>query len=339
MIVEVVAFSSQLHLPILMEYEELSKLQINAATDPLTGLYNRRFFEDHFERELNRAMRYGQHLTLVMLDLHQFKEVNDRYGHQQGDTLLRTVAITLRKSLRASDYAFRIGGDEFALLLIQSDAGQSTALARRVCAKVDAMVQSMEMSLALGPDYGLAVYPEDGSHKEVLIRVADERLYQMKHSQRNVTALLYPALSRQSEAQTIALRTLEGSLQPAAPGKATRPRNGVEQRKCERVSMAGTSAYAQLADSSQTARVLDFGYGGVALEVNAEEELDPTFEAVIHLPIMQPMRLNLKRLYEVPCANGQKRVGCALLTSQDRTGPVTPPAPDDQDQSSPVLPE
>ena len=314
MIVEVVTFSSQLHLPILMEYEELNKLQINAATDPLTGLYNRRFFEDHFDRELNRAVRYSQHLTLVMLDLHQFKEVNDRYGHQQGDVLLRTVAVTLRKSLRASDYAFRIGGDEFALLLIQSDVGQSTALARRVCAKVDAMVQSMQMSLALGPDYGLAVYPEDAKHKEVLIRVADERLYEMKHSQRNATALLYPALAELPENPAMVLVTPGERLPPTMPGEATRPRNGLEQRKCERVSMAGTSAYAQLADSSRTARVLDFGYGGVALELNAQEELAHTFRAVIHLPIMRPMRVNLKRLYEARRASGQKRVGCAFLT-------------------------
>jgi len=314
MIVEVVAFSSQLHLPILMEYEELNKLQINAATDPLTELYNRRFFEDHFERELNRALRYSQHLTLVMLDLHQFKEVNDRYGHQQGDILLRTVAVTLRKSLRASDYAFRIGGDEFALLLIQSDAGQSAALARRVCAKVGAVVQAMQMSLALGPDYGLAVYPEDGNHKEVLIRVADERLYEMKHSQRNATALLYPWLTTQPNAPAATLLSPEGLGLPPAPSEVTEPRNGPEQRKCERVSMAGTSAYAQLMDSSQMARVLDFGNGGVALEVNSQEELCETFQAVIHLPIMQPMRITLKRVYQVRRTGGQKRVGCVFLT-------------------------
>jgi diguanylate cyclase (GGDEF)-like protein len=159
------ASSNQLHLPVLMEYEELQELQINAATDPLTGLYNRRLFEEHFERELNRALRYNQHLALVTLDLHQFKEVNDRYGHPRGDLLLRTVAATLRKSLRNSDYAFRIGGDEFALLLIQADTEQTTKLARRVCAHFIVAIQSMQMSMALGLDYGLAVYPEDGDQQ------------------------------------------------------------------------------------------------------------------------------------------------------------------------------
>jgi GGDEF domain-containing protein len=133
-IIRVLASSSQLRIPVLMEYEELKRLQVNAATDPLTGLYNRRLFEDHFERELNRAVRYKHHLALVMLDIRQFKEVNDRYGHLRGDMVLQIVATTLRKSLRTSDYAFRIGGDEFALLLIQSDKEETTTLTRRVCA-------------------------------------------------------------------------------------------------------------------------------------------------------------------------------------------------------------
>src|ERR1700722_15948485 len=82
---EVLASSSFLRVPVLIEYDELKKLEINAATDPLTGLYNRRFFEEHFEKELNRASRYSHHLALVVLDLHQFKEVNDKYGHPRGD--------------------------------------------------------------------------------------------------------------------------------------------------------------------------------------------------------------------------------------------------------------
>src|SRR5579862_6296715 len=86
-IVDVLASTTDLRVPILIEYQDLKKLEISAATDPLTGLYNRRFFADHFEKELNRASRYGQHLALVVLDMHQFKEVNDRYGHPRGDLL------------------------------------------------------------------------------------------------------------------------------------------------------------------------------------------------------------------------------------------------------------
>jgi hypothetical protein len=88
--------------------------------------------------------------------------------------------------------------------------------------------------------------------------------------------------------------------------------------------MAGTSAYAQLVGSLQTTRVLDFSYGGVALEVNAQEELPPMFQAVIHLPIMQPMCVNLRRLYQVPGTSGQKRVGCAFLNQPENTGSSSP---------------
>ena len=119
-------------VPILIEYDELKKLQLNAVTDPLTGLYNRRLFSEAFEKELNRARRYGLPLGFVILDLHRFKEVNDQYGHPRGDEVLRAAATTLKKALRTSDSAFRIGGDEFALLLPQTDAAQALALSRRI---------------------------------------------------------------------------------------------------------------------------------------------------------------------------------------------------------------
>src|ERR1039458_8718199 len=142
-LVDVLASANLLRLPILMEYEQFRKLQINAATDSLTALYNRRFFDDFFEKELNRAVRYSHRLALVVFDLHRFKEVNDRYGHPQGDLLLQMAASTLRKSLRTSDYAFRIGGDEFALLLPQSDPEQAGALSRRLRAAYAAAIEPL----------------------------------------------------------------------------------------------------------------------------------------------------------------------------------------------------
>ena len=314
-IVEVLASSSHLRVPVLMEYEDLKKLQINAATDPLTGLYNRRLFEDHFERELNRALRYNQHLALVMLDLHQFKEVNDRYGHPRGDLLLRTVAATLRKSLRTSDYAFRIGGDEFALLLVQSDKDQATILAHRVRANFAAAIESLQMSIVLNLDYGLAVYPEDGDQKEVLIRVADERLYEMKHAQQDVAVPpRAPALRPPATSAAAMFGPKMPVLKTPPPEEPPAISTGPEQRKWERVLLAGTRAYAQLSDRPQTARVLDLGYGGVALEISSVEELSATFEAVLHVPILPPVRVNLKPLYQVRTPSGQKRVGCAFVT-------------------------
>src|SRR5690348_1438005 len=240
--VDVLASSTYLRVPILMEYEDLKKLQINAATDPLTGLYNRRLFEEHFEKELNRALRYNQHLALVVLDLHEFKEVNDRFGHPQGDLFLQTAAATLRKSLRTSDYAFRIGGDEFALLLVHSDSEQANTLARRIRANFGSAVQSMHASVGLGLDYGIAVFPVDGDQKEVLVRIADQRLYEMKHMQREGAAQKSVQPQVPPQAPTAPMRAtfrptappLPASVPtPAAPGQA-------EKRKWERVSLAGT---------------------------------------------------------------------------------------------------
>ena len=314
-IVEVLASSSHLRVPVLMEYEQLKKLQINAATDPLTGLYNRRLFEDHFERELNRALRYNQHLSLVMLDLHQFKEVNDRYGHLRGDLLLRTVAATLRKSLRTSDYAFRIGGDEFALLLVQSDKDQAAILAHRVRANFAAATESLQMSTAVNLDYGLAVYPEDGDQKEVLLRIADERLYEMKHSQRDAAAPAHaPAFRRPATPAAAVFGPTMPVLKTPTGARPLPGSTAPENRKWERVQLAGTRAYAQLTDRSQTARVIDLGYGGVALEFKSMEELGATFEAVLHVPILPPVRVNLKPLYQVRTPSGQKRVGCAFVS-------------------------
>ena len=338
--VDVLASSTYLRVPILMEYEDLKKLQINAATDPLTGLYNRRLFEEHFEKELNRALRYNQHLALVILDLHQFKEVNDRFGHPQGDLFLQTAAATLRKSLRTSDYAFRIGGDEFALLLVHSDSEQANALARRIRANFGSAVQAMQASIGLGLDYGIAVFPGDGDQKDVLVRIADQRLYEMKHSQRGArpqqqaprqglpapTKAPFPPLGAPVPPPTPQRAAAPPPTPPrapapappaAAPGPPAPPVSGhKETRKWERVSLAGTRAYAQLADDpKKTARVIDLGYGGLALEMESSEELGSRFAAVLHVPILPPVRVLLRKLYQVPGSTGQVlRIGCAFVS-------------------------
>jgi len=320
--VDVLASSSYLRVPILMEYDDLRKLQFNAATDPLTELYNRRLFEEHFDKELNRALRYTQHLALVILDLHQFKEVNDRFGHPQGDLFLRTAAGTLRKSLRTSDYAFRIGGDEFALLLVHSDTEQANTLARRIRANFATAVQNMQASVGLALDYGIAVFPEDGDQKEVLVRIADQRLYEMKHVERKVQKQIpqeAPPASIKAPPQPVAnaapAPNREPSPNPAPSASAATAPGRSETRKWERVSLVGTRAYAQLADDPQrTARVIDLSYGGVALEIESSAEIGSRFSAVLHVPILAPVRVLLKKLYQVPGNGGQIRVGCAFVS-------------------------
>jgi len=318
-IMDVLVSSESLRVPILIEYEELKKLQINAATDPLTGLYNRRLFEEYFDKELNRSMRYNHHLGLVVFDMHVFKQINDRYGHPRGDQLLRAAAQTLRDSLRTSDYAFRVGGDEFALLLPQTDSEQSMALAKRLRTAFADQVEPMRLGVAVGLDYGVAVYPEDGGQKEALLGVADERLYQWKTYRR-------PGRTAEPAAETPAPGTPAAAVppargipaapaRPAAPGVQESQPSGEERRKSERVALAGTKAYAQLADSAdRTARVVDLSYGGVALEMSRPEEVGATFFAVLHVPILPPVRVSLRRVYFRPSSGETARIGCAFVT-------------------------
>src|SRR5882757_4858908 len=179
-LMDVLASAGLFRVPIVIEYDELKTLQLNAVTDPLTGLYNRRLFSETFEKELNRGRRYGSPLGLVVLDLHRFKEVNNKHGHPRGDEVLRAAAATLKKALRTSDSAFRIGGDEFALLLPQTDSAQALALSRRVGVVFAEILRPLELTISVTMDHGVSTYPQDGEQREQLIHVADERLYGAK---------------------------------------------------------------------------------------------------------------------------------------------------------------
>ncbi len=358
-LMDVLASANQYRVPILMEYEELKKLQMDAATDPLTGLYNRRLFTEYFEKELNRARRHTQQVALVIMDLHRFKEVNDRHGHPQGDEVLRLAAATLRKSLRTSDYAFRIGGDEFALLLPQTDVEQATGLGRRVRAAFEDAMQSLNLGVSVTLDHGVAVYPQDGEQGDVVIRVADERLYRLKHmNHRQADAPQTspeqrgPALVKTAQAPpsaTPATPQQVPSEQPSESGQSNREkqsspaappnsptstpsqksktpaaqsisapppsRSSPEHRRAERVSMAGTRAYAILGENGRkTARVIDLGFGGVGLQVDFPDELPETFSAILHVPILPPVRVTLRRVYLQKVPTGPARIGCAFIS-------------------------
>src|ERR1700726_435889 len=186
-LMDVLASAGFFRVPIVIEYDELKALQLNAVTDPLTGPYNRRLFSEVFEKELNRARRYGSPLGLVVLDLHRFKEVNDKHGHPRGDEVLRAAATTLKRALRTSDSAFRIGGDEFALLLPQTDAAQALALSRRVGTVFGESIAHFQMGVSVSMDHGVATLPQDGDQADQLMRVADERLYHLKQENHGKT--------------------------------------------------------------------------------------------------------------------------------------------------------
>ena len=318
-IIDVLASSNVMRMPIVMEYEELKKLQLNAATDPLTGLYNRRFFDEACEKELNRAKRYAHALAFVLMDLHKLKEVNDQRGHLEGDAILQLAATTLRKTLRASDTAFRIGGDEFALLLPVTDTEQATTLCRRVRSQYETELRPLRLGVGVTLDFGVAVYPQDGDQQRALLTLADERLYALKHAGRSAPSRVIPLDSNAREAAAPAPKpaaVAPGEPAPASsPSPQTTKATGAEQRKWERVSLVGTKAHAVFTDAGQkTARVLDLSYGGVGLLLNEGEDVPEQFNAVLNVPILPPVRVILKRAYALRAEAGRTRVGCSFVS-------------------------
>lgn len=153
----------------------LDRLHYESLHDPLTGLYNRRGFDDHLSSSISRGVRYGWAFGLVLIDLDGFKSINDRIGHQGGDMVLRQVGERIRQGLRAGDMAARVGGDEFALLL-HIDAR----------AAVDVVLDRLRQPIDIGDGTvveftaGLAMCPEEASTVDDLYRVADQRLYAAK---------------------------------------------------------------------------------------------------------------------------------------------------------------
>jgi diguanylate cyclase (GGDEF)-like protein len=316
-LVDVMASLNLLRVPVLMEYEELRKLRINAATDALTGLYNRRLFDEYCEKELNRANRYGHQLAVVILDVRKLKEVNDRHGHLRGDEILQLATTTLRRRLRASDFAFRIGGDELALLLPQTDPEQANILCRRVRSQYESESESLKLEIGVTLDFGVAVYPQDGDDKDKLMAVADHRLYELKEERRENDQPRPAEPIRLDPPARPARETASPQPPPERPGAPTRPAHTArpEQRKWERVPLAGTKAYAVLSESNRrTARVLDLSYGGVALLLDITNDVPSQFSAVLHVPILPPVRVVLRRAYTTPVDGGRMRVGCSFVS-------------------------
>jgi diguanylate cyclase (GGDEF)-like protein/PAS domain S-box-containing protein/putative nucleotidyltransferase with HDIG domain len=160
----------------------LEKTRKMSVTDELTGLYNRRYFFEMLDVEINRAGRTKNPFSLVMLDLDGFKEYNDKYGHSNGDAVLETFSRILKSSIRKSDMAFRYGGDEFALILPSADAEKAKKIVQRARAKWQkaTLAQSRVFGGHVGFSTGIAEYPENAESADGLIFLADAALYQAK---------------------------------------------------------------------------------------------------------------------------------------------------------------
>jgi two-component system, cell cycle response regulator len=158
------------------------RLQQMALKDTLTGLGNRRFFDDSFDKAVLLAKRHNEHCALILLDLDNFKQVNDSAGHSVGDDVLLAVADCLRDTLRITDSVFRFGGDEFAIVLCGQDSESAELVARRLVKVINQhyLCQQYKVSASAG----LAIYQPEQSSRQ-LFSMADRALYAAKEAGKN----------------------------------------------------------------------------------------------------------------------------------------------------------
>lgn len=153
-----------------------------ARTDALTGLLNHQAFWGDAATELERAARYRHELTLVYLDVDDFKGINDRHGHPAGDRVLRAVAVVLLDEARASDLVGRTGGDEFAVCLVESEADAGARFIARLRGRVAGLSLDRGIPPALSITAGAARFPAEAGNPDALFELADARLYEAKRS-------------------------------------------------------------------------------------------------------------------------------------------------------------
>jgi diguanylate cyclase (GGDEF)-like protein len=165
---------------------ELAETSRRSRTDALTGLWNRRHFDEQLERVLAETDRFGGACALVICDIDFFKKVNDTHGHDAGDVVLQRVAAVLHEGVRTVDVCARLGGEELALLLPQTAEDGATELAERLRQRIEAMmVLHAGVTMHVTVSMGVATYTAGGDGKATIFKRADERLYEAKRGGRN----------------------------------------------------------------------------------------------------------------------------------------------------------
>lgn len=181
----------QLVEPTIIETASLEAIKRDAAYDSLTGLYNRHYFEDSLRHEAERCQRYQLTCSLLLLDLDEFKEINDEYGHRVGDQTLRLMGALIRRHVRAADTACRYGGDEFTVIFSDTSREEALNVSERIRVDVE---ESFERNAVYGQflevtvSGGLASIPLDADAPERLFALADGALYEAKHQGSNQIA-------------------------------------------------------------------------------------------------------------------------------------------------------
>ena len=180
----ILAIQLSLEIKKVFLYETVEKM---AITDSLTGLYVRRYFAERLDEELGRSARQGLKFSFLMLDIDDFKKINDTYGHLVGDVVLKDIGRIIRENIREIDLACRYGGEEFAAVLPETSKEGAFVVAERIRKRVeDHAFRAYDERLKLTVSLGVSSYPDDSSNQPGLIEAADEALYKGKRSGKNV---------------------------------------------------------------------------------------------------------------------------------------------------------
>lgn len=187
LIFSIAAFTVAYIVKYLVKSRDFEQQYILATTDGLTELYNHRYFQEQIRMQVEQAKRYSSHFSLIIIDIDFFKKFNDTFGHQSGDAVLRQVAQTLRKNVRATDIVCRYGGEEMSIILPNTNKDEAFSTAQKICNRVASkkfkLTGDKETHVTIS--LGVATFPFDGDSASTIIEAADKRLYTAKNNGRN----------------------------------------------------------------------------------------------------------------------------------------------------------
>ncbi len=172
----------------IKNYNEAIKQKIESLTDPLTGLWNRRYLNKEMSRVLNSAERYNYNFSLVFIDINCLKKINDTLGHDSGDLAIKTIAKLLNDTCRNTDIISRYGGDEFIILLEHTDRKGTENLVNRLKNKISEEHTNKNLSMDIGISTGIATFPDDAKDIKTLLKIADKEMYKDKNPNTNLSS-------------------------------------------------------------------------------------------------------------------------------------------------------
>ncbi|MDR1168280.1 MAG: diguanylate cyclase [Heliobacteriaceae bacterium] len=183
----ILAFTCAFIVKYLIKSRDFERQYKLATTDGLTDLYNHRYFQEQMKMQVEQSKRYENSFSLIILDIDFFKKFNDTFGHQAGDSVLRQVAFTLKRNVRATDIVCRYGGEEMSIILPNTGEEVALSTAQKICERIAGKPFKFngDKESHVTVSLGVATYPQDGETASGIIEAADQRLYKAKHSGKN----------------------------------------------------------------------------------------------------------------------------------------------------------